>query len=767
MTARDRFLVTQRCLHHFDGPVEVEQLALSPWGASANLRGTWGVGEGAPSGNELEAWRHRATFGRDHYVRLVYAGRLFPTGHGASLVKVTERVFESPAEEVDEQVAVLRQRFFLVIKERAREYPVDETWQRDGRDLPFTRIELLTEVTPNLDMPSQSSVVDVIDGGYSAQAAFWPRVGGDDLMFEMVGTDHAGRSISFRAPLLFVSKERELCATPQRMAELANWYNEHSGSERSRVALHGQIIAVAPPGATAGSTDLEVVEVALGADSRREDHGTGRVFRPAARRIRGRVQALATVLGREDPIWFEYAEPYTARGFAGIKGEVFLEVAKGQPAPLLSFTDPTLGRKTGGVVSPSMRVKGISRKLGPVGAGEEGLSGSPIPAGIADGHFTPREFFEGAAMLGSLALEQLLKTGAVENAPRITTRPSGSRIISELRWSTRELKNAYVGVVDFVRGPDCRLRLQATTVVDLAAPGVEPETSVLSELHDFTLGLVREGGEHLLTLRFDKLAFYSRNGGKPDIDVVLRRVQLGGSLGFIRRLQRFIPADGFSDPPDLEVAADGITASYDVGLPSVELGVFSLQNLRLGAGLRLPFNGAPVSAWFYFCRRSDPFALTLGPFGGGGFFELELGADGLERVEAALEARGEFSLDIGIASGGVRVRVGIYWRWTQADLYFEAYFEISGHVSVLGLVSVSVTFFLALGWGDDTSGTYLEGTATMVVEVEILCFSTSVELTVRRRLAGSPADPPFDAVFPATSPGASEAWTNYCDAFAA
>ena len=35
-----------------------------------------------------------ATLGRDHYVRVMYAGYLWPFGHAASLIKVTERKFE-------------------------------------------------------------------------------------------------------------------------------------------------------------------------------------------------------------------------------------------------------------------------------------------------------------------------------------------------------------------------------------------------------------------------------------------------------------------------------------------------------------------------------------------------------------------------------------------------------------------------------------------------------------------------------------------------
>ena len=53
-----------------------------PWAASWTRRE---AGPTLPDGIDLEQWRHLATLGRDHYVRVVYAGWLCPFGHAASL----------------------------------------------------------------------------------------------------------------------------------------------------------------------------------------------------------------------------------------------------------------------------------------------------------------------------------------------------------------------------------------------------------------------------------------------------------------------------------------------------------------------------------------------------------------------------------------------------------------------------------------------------------------------------------------------------------
>ncbi|MFD0385075.1 hypothetical protein ACFQ2B_31095 [Streptomyces stramineus] len=69
-------------------------------------------------GIPLSEWRHRATMGRDHYVRLIYEGFLCPFGHRAALVKVTERKFDDP------RAAYLHQRFFVLVRQPLRTYDV-------------------------------------------------------------------------------------------------------------------------------------------------------------------------------------------------------------------------------------------------------------------------------------------------------------------------------------------------------------------------------------------------------------------------------------------------------------------------------------------------------------------------------------------------------------------------------------------------------------------------------------------------------------------
>ena len=93
-------------------PVQVNNLMLSSLGA-------WLDAEMEVKREELEKsgligslnllkWKHIATMARDHYVEVVYAGNIFPFGHEASLVRITERKPQAG-------YAVNRQRYFIVI----------------------------------------------------------------------------------------------------------------------------------------------------------------------------------------------------------------------------------------------------------------------------------------------------------------------------------------------------------------------------------------------------------------------------------------------------------------------------------------------------------------------------------------------------------------------------------------------------------------------------------------------------------------------------
>ena len=284
---------------------------------------------------------------------------------------------------------------------------------------------------------------------------------------------------------------------------------------------------------------------------------------------------------------------------------------------------------------------------------------------------------------------------------------------------------------------------------------------VLAEMRDFNLHLLPDAA--LMRMTFDRLAFRATSGRKPEVDVVFGGIEFVGVLGFIETLRKLIPFDGFSDPPYLDVSAEGATAGFDLALPNLAVGVFSLENISLGADCRVPFLGDALSVGFNFCTRDRPFRLTVMAIGGGGFVAIRLSPEGLVVLEMALEAGASLSLNFGVASGSVSVMVGVYLRLEGDAGSLTGYFRIRGEVDVLGLISASITLELSLTYEFDSGK--MVGRASIVVEVEVLLFSGSVEISVERRLAGSNQDPTFAEIMEVNASGESAAWEMYCQAF--
>ena len=93
-----------------------------------------------------------STGGRDEYVEYQQPGLLWPLGHLASLITVTERKFE--AGPTGSTGAYLCQRRFVRVTQSVRDYRLSaDGFPHAGRELPFTGIRFATLVTPDLERP--------------------------------------------------------------------------------------------------------------------------------------------------------------------------------------------------------------------------------------------------------------------------------------------------------------------------------------------------------------------------------------------------------------------------------------------------------------------------------------------------------------------------------------------------------------------------------------------------------------------------------------
>jgi hypothetical protein len=146
--------------------------------------------------------------------------------------------------------------------------------------------------------------------------------------------------------------------------------------------------------------------------------------------------------------------------------------------------------------------------------------------------------------------------------------------------------------------------------------------------------------------------------------------------------------------------------------------------------------------------------------GGGGFVHLVLTADGIQMVEGALEFGGEFSIDLGVASGGVHIMAGIYFQLAGSNSTLTGFVDIGGEVSVLGIISISIDLNLSLSFIHTSSGNKIQGRATLSISVHIIFFSISVSVSVERSFGSGSGDPRVSDVLTAGD------WSNYALAFA-
>ncbi len=303
------------------------------------------------------------------------------------------------------------------------------------------------------------------------------------------------------------------------------------------------------------------------------------------------------------------------------------------------------------------------------------------------------------------------------------------------------------------------IRAGLTVKLDGSAPTFELE----GVANNFIIRLVPikdVAPEGFVHLRMTDLSFRSKDGSKVDVNVEFdpdEGFKFAGPLAFVEKIREFIPFDGFSDPPSLDLSPTGVIAGFTFPIPTIAVGVFSLQNISLGASLELPFTNSPIVFTFLFCTRENPFVLTVSMFGGGGFFGLIISTKEIG-VEAALEFGANIAFDVGVASGGVYVMAGVYFKKMGEECILEGYLKLGGHLSVLGIISISIDLYMSITYQDP--GGKVHGQATLSFEVEVFFFSISFSKTIERRFKGSENDPLFvDLV-------AQEDWTEYCNAFA-
>jgi hypothetical protein len=287
------------------------------------------------------------------------------------------------------------------------------------------------------------------------------------------------------------------------------------------------------------------------------------------------------------------------------------------------------------------------------------------------------------------------------------------------------------------------------------------------ELTNFALQLVGGGAASFLRLDIAAVRFRTGTGKKTELDVALTKITFTGALSFVEALRPFLEALG-QGPSSLPIPK-GIEVTAGLQIPKVQMGVFQLANLGFDAKLVVPFTGDPVRFRFRFATKDNPFTLSVAIFGGTGYFAIGVGGDGVELVEIAFEFGGMLALDVGVASGSIKAVAGIYLKLEKQmagdRVELTGYLKLTGQLSVLGIVSVSILLDLSFQYLHKPRPNLpaldiVTGRAKCEIKVTIVFFTISVGFEVEKSFGGNPADPTVADQFSLPD------WQEYAAAFA-
>lgn len=801
--------------------VPVKKLILTSLGAYLDWHVFFRITGDASTYLNIVEWEHLATLGRDHFVKIVEEGYLFPFGHRAAVVKITERKFHR-----DTRAALNRQRMYIVVLEKEVSYSRNDP---NGKfiEFPFNRVRIETLTTPDIDNPEDSTLVKVpsSSGPVKIQKKgtakknttynFYIKTGGEGFRFNIVVTDKEGHEHQIRMPLVFL--ENYIARNSTLMAQVCNVYNVNP--EFTLIKFNNQNVAFAESFIDS-DTAFETDTLLFGGTNYAAKGETDIKFHPVMQSANVFIRQIEELTGVRKPALINLEDDNNP-------GKVFARVS-GAEVDFSGGSD-----KAGGFITPNMSVTALSKLQGPVGGNLadcknlvfnaksyfEALSKFPSAkifgvidifslVGVKDLKGTFDSLIAKVNQLKAelddlriqiLTLENQAKEtkdlvndeikalhtavgdkvkelmnalkGNIPRMPNFKVYTTDLSFFAEYRWQP-ELGGTKMNVIPKllnVNVTDPKTALTITSTLERPFDVAKPSNfSSVARFEKFGIDIVP-----LLAVNFNYLEFRSGSSAKTDVKVDIDKenpIKFQGLLTFVNNLQSIIPSSGFSgDGPYIDLKPTGVTAGFNISIPNVEVGVCMISNISLGASVNLPFTGAPLTMAFNFCRRENPFMLTISCFGGGGFFRMVTTLKGMQSIEAAFEFGAAISLNIGVASGAVSVMGGFYFKMEIIDgentTTLSGYIRINGRLSVLGLITVSLEFYLALSpiieevKGKDKV-TRIEGEATLKVKVEVLFFSKTVTLTVRRTLAGADADPKFAEMIE------EDDWKEYCLAFA-
>ncbi|ESX86266.1 hypothetical protein [Mesorhizobium sp. LNJC403B00] len=270
-------------------PLDVSELSLSALGGFLNhdtnfLPPAPAVtydGRSLFDGLSIERWQHLIVLGRDVLATVVYSGYLFPIGHKASLVKITERIFVrmkgDGAKDPDFGIkAVLRQRIFVRVSTPSKKFPAVGQPNK-GRQWCSENVTMLTRETPDIVDPTLELTTSPTKVSLSGRIflddqpglAFWPQTAmTDEARFRFEFLLDGRRS---KMPLIFV--DRIAAKNKTSLNALLRYYRDLDEEKGRTALLGGQTLRFAES-VKEGDTSFSTDRIVLSVDGRASGDGS-------------------------------------------------------------------------------------------------------------------------------------------------------------------------------------------------------------------------------------------------------------------------------------------------------------------------------------------------------------------------------------------------------------------------------------------------------------------------------------------------------------
>jgi hypothetical protein len=781
-------------------PAQAEHLLLSSLGGWARLEGQWPANLARQQAQQnLDRWEQVVTQGRDQKVVIIERFLIFPFGHRVTFVTETVRKIDDTS---GKSVAVLRTKKYV---QRHQETVSFESFKpvtggrSHAKQLPFRRITLVDQKSPNLDDPLVTNVSWFPvspwpktergqDVPFSHDQLFWPTRCGQPVNFRFSATDWVGNVQTFHIPVILVADIFDPNGDSKAFVNaLVSYYNARK--ERF-TSLDGQLIALAAS-SEKGKTEVEGLSVGFGGDFNQLPKVTGDACAPfnfGEEELSAPFYPFVTAAKVQIPTLARAASSGGGKGWIALvdpdqandPAEIFAVKASYADISPLTSANESLGQfqlnfhveanRSGGVIAPSPQINAISRVHGTYGLSPQQIAtkrgtAAPAVAGSALGEADPFSFFLGdASILGGIKLAPLIKSfvpGIGSGVPTLADflLPGGD--VPDVTgfaydWSTSQLQE-WPGGSDgfqFIPGSNVELTVRAGVQVEIIDDPV-PIGIIDGVLRDFKLRLVFGGNGVEIPVRTAR--FVALLGRKPefDIDIDIEHIKfVGPFLQFVDQLKQWLSALnpdllGF----DVDIRPDGVgIIAPPIDLPDIEVGVVAITGLSINSRCDLKFfGGKPISFQTSFSTKDEQFGVTVYALGGRGYFLVEMDANGITLMEASIEF-GAFK-DIsfaGVARGVVYATGGIFFssqsteitardggKYRQTIISLVIFMHVGGSVTALGFISVSVDIEVALHVTKRGSQTYAYGSATVSYCIKIGFLKKEFSITYTTTIAGS------------------------------